>query len=120
MGKKHKQVIAGYNRYALYACISVFLICTSLCTGCVSAKTGTPLSTYLNGEHILLRGGMPADMQSFGDTLDANLDSLRVRYKVAGVAVAMIKGVRAGDVSVPEPRLIQSGTSGRGPDREMN
>jgi CubicO group peptidase (beta-lactamase class C family) len=113
MGKNHKQVIIGYNRYALYAFIPVFMICIFICSACVPGKTGTPLSTYMKGEHILLQGGVPADMQSFGDTLDANLDSLRARYKVAGVAVAMIEGVRAGDVSVPEPRLIQSGTAGR-------
>jgi len=67
----------------------------------------------MKGEHILLQGGVPDDMQAFGYALETNLDSLRARYRVAGVAIALIEGVRAGDVTLPEPRLIQSGTAGR-------
>jgi CubicO group peptidase (beta-lactamase class C family) len=112
MGKNFKCLSELKRAIQIPAWITMLFLCAALCAACVPGQTGTPLSTYMNGEHILLRGGVPADMQAFGDTLETRLDALRARYRVAGVAVALVEGVQAGDGTVKAPRLIQSGTAG--------
>ncbi len=102
-----------YKMYSLHICIEVFFLCTVLFTACVPEKPETPLSQYMTGENALLREGPPETIQSLGDRLEANLDAIRSKYRVAGVAVAIIDGVQTGDNEPPQPRLIQSGTAGR-------
>jgi CubicO group peptidase (beta-lactamase class C family) len=98
----------------LFLCVLFFATSLPLHAG----SGEKPSSTYMKGEHVLLRGGVPANMQDFGDRLEAGLDSMRARYRVAGVAVALIGGVHTGGAAVAALRLMQSGTAG--PDRDGN
>ncbi len=108
-----KEINIRYRLYSLRTYTAVFFLCSVLFAACVPEKTGTPLSQYMTGENALLRQGPPETIQDLGDRLEANLDAIRNKYRVAGVAVAIIEGVHTGDYEPPQPRLIQSGTAGR-------
>ncbi|HEY9160077.1 MAG TPA: serine hydrolase domain-containing protein [Desulfomonilia bacterium] len=101
------------------ALMKMFFLCIAFFAASIPVHAGSgerPSPIYMKGEHVLLKGGVPANMKDLGDRLEVGLDTLRARYRVAGVAVAMVEGVHAGDASAPAPRLIQSGTAGCDPD----
>jgi CubicO group peptidase (beta-lactamase class C family) len=102
-----------YKKYLLHTIISLLFVCTFLCSSCVEEQAKTPMSAYMTGENALLRQGPPETVQDLGDRLEANLDAIRNKYRVAGVAVAIMEGVHTGDYEPPQPRLLQSGTAGR-------
>ena len=103
---------------AFPACQGMVILFLSVALGAASAPVqasskGTASYTYLTSENILLKNGPAVTMSDFGDKLEQHLDSIRGKYRVAGVAVALIQSVHAGKRTHRSPRFIQSGTAGR-------